>query len=242
MGIGVAAVIKHCEARMPASTMRDERLVLRMNVMQATLETATETNAFALPSASGFRTRFARWVSILAHPFVMVAILVSASAAHSSGRVDLKESLLAVALFAVLPVAGLTVWQVRRGAWSTVDASRPQERPILYAVGIAGMGLLILFLTMTQPDSILLRGSVTALALLLVCAIVTPWIKVSLHMAAAALTAATLVLTGSTAGWVVAAVLPALAWSRLALGRHQPAEIALGSAFGVVAGAAIGTG
>ena len=188
------------------------------------------------------KSSVARWVSILAHPFVMVAIMVVASTAHARGGSNVMESLGAVALFAILPVAGLTAWQVRRGAWSTVDASRPQERPILYAVGISGIGVLIAYLLLTQPDSIMLRGCVTALALLLVCAIVTPWIKVSLHMAAAAMTATALILTDSTVGWLVAAVLPMLAWSRLALNRHQPPELALGLAFGAAAGAAVGAG
>jgi hypothetical protein len=152
------------------------------------------------------------------------------------GRGQAARTVLAVALLFVLPVAALMVGQVRRGAWQTVDASRPRERPILYAVGGAGGLAMLAYLATAQPASPLLRGAVGTLVMLAVCAAVTPWIKVSLHMAAAALAAATLLRLGSPAGWPLAAVLPVLAWGRVALGRHRWTEVALGCAIGATAG------
>jgi hypothetical protein len=75
--------------------------------------------------------------------------------------------------------------------------------------------------------------------MLAVCAAATRWVKVSLHMAFGALSTTTLLLAGSPAGWVLLAVMPVLAWSRLALERHSTAEVAIGLLTGVAFGYAI---
>ena len=72
--------------------------------------------------------------------------------------------------------------------------------------------------------------------MMVVCTVMTPWIKVSLHLAFASFAATTLILLGSPVGWVLLAVIPVLAWSRLHLSRHQPNEVVLGVIVGVVAG------
>ena len=181
----------------------------------------------------------ARWVSIVAHPFVMALLLVAAVERHRGGPV--ARTTAAVAVLFVLPVAVLMVRQVRRGAWGTVDASRPAERPILYAVGGAGMLALLAYLAVVHPGSLLLRGALEVLAMLVVCAVLTRWIKLSLHLAAAALAATALAATalvrlGAPFGWPLVALLPLLAWSRVALGRHRWVEVALGAAIGAAAG------
>ena len=58
-------------------------------------------------------------------------------------------------------------------------------------------------------------------------------------MAFAALATTTLLLIGSPAGWVLLPIVPALAWSRLALRRHRPVEVAVGTVIGSLAGMAI---
>lgn len=186
----------------------------------------------------GVTTGIARWVSVVAHPFVMVAVVVGAATARLSTAGNVVPNIGIVTLFAILPVVLLTVRQVRRGAWANVDASNPRDRPVLYAVGIAGLLALVFYLGARQPDSFLLRGASIALVMLVACAITTIWVKVSIHVATAALTATALVLLGSPIGWVVAPAVPILMWSRLALGRHKPLEVALGLVFGIVAGVA----
>jgi len=103
------------------------------------------------------------------------------------------------------------------------------------------MALLALlgYLRAMQPKSPLILGGVGTLTMLAVCALATRWIKVSLHMAVASLSTAILLRLGLPAGWAFAAALPLLAWSRVAMGRHGWAEVALGSIIGVTAGFAI---
>ena len=182
--------------------------------------------------------RVARWMSIVAHPFAPALALVVALEARR-GWAAAARSLAAVAVLFVLPLVLLMATQVRRGAWQTVDASRPRERPILFAVGGVGLLALLGWFAVARPDSLFVHGAVGVLAMVAVCAVATRWIKVSLHAAAAALAAAALLGRGMAEGWLFALVVPPLGWSRVALGRHRWPEVALGTLIGAVAGALI---
>jgi hypothetical protein len=178
----------------------------------------------------------ARWISIVAHPFVMMIVMVGVVAARYLPFRDALEILALVVLFAIAPTLILMCRQVQRGKWGNVDASNLRERPLLYLVGSTGIVALVGYLLIRHPNSFLLRGAVVALALIGVCALATVWVKVSLHVAAATMTAAVLILTGSFLGWIIAIMVPLLMWSRLALGRHKPVEVGLGFFLGLVAG------
>jgi hypothetical protein len=180
----------------------------------------------------------ARWLSIVAHPFVMVGIMVGAAVATRHSARDALRSVLIVGTFTIIPLLVLMVRQVRAGAWENVDATNMDERPFLYAVGGLGSIALLVYLRVAQPQSFLIRGSLGTLTMFAVCALATRWIKVSLHMAFAALAATTLLLIGSPVGWALLPVVPALAWSRVTLQRHRSIEVALGTAIGVSAGVA----
>jgi hypothetical protein len=186
------------------------------------------------------RRSLARWVSIVAHPFVTTLVLVAAVELRR-GTLAAVRAVALVGLLFVAPVALLMVRQVRGGHWGHVDATDRRERPVLFAVGGACTLALLGYLALREPGSALLRGGVGTLGMLALCALLTRWIKLSLHMAAAALAATTLLHIGSPAGWPLAAVLPVLGWSRVALGRHSLAEVALGLAIGAGTALAIQT-
>jgi TRAP-type C4-dicarboxylate transport system permease large subunit len=167
-------------------------------------------------------TSIARGVSIVAPPFAITLVLAGAVADEHGTPAPARTGAVVGLLF-VLPLVVLTVWQTRRGAWSTVDASHPRERLVLLAVGTAGLLALLRYFARTRQETPFFTGTAGVLVMLALCAAVTPWLKVSLHMAAAALSATVLLWQGLPLGWVLAAVLPVLAWSRVALGR-QPVE------------------
>jgi hypothetical protein len=181
----------------------------------------------------------ARWVSIFGHPFVMTIVMVLGAALRFSTPREALRTLLFVTLIALLPVAALMARQVRRGSWTNVDASNRSERPLHFAVGIIALAVLLGAMLVFRPGSFLVRGVAGVLIMLAVCAVATRWVKVSLHMAFGALATTTLLSLGSPAGWVLLAVMPALAWSRLELDRHRPAEVAVGLLVGIAAGYAI---
>jgi len=184
-------------------------------------------------------SQLARWVSILAHPFVTALVLAAAVETRRVGPAAAARTVGLVGALFVLPVAALIARQVRRGAWGTVDASDPRERPILFLVGAAGLLALFGYFARVRAGTPLVAGSAGVLAMVVVCAAMTPWVKLSLHMAAAALAASVLLGRGIAIGWLLAAVLPMLGWSRVALGRHRWLEVALGAAVGACTGALI---
>jgi hypothetical protein len=181
----------------------------------------------------------ARWVSIVGHPFTMTIVMVLGAALHFGTPREAIRTALLVTLIGLLPVAALMVHQVRRGSWTNVDASDRAERPLLFAVGIVALAVLLGAVLVFRPGSFLIRGAAGVLMMLAVCAVATRWVQVSLHMAFGALAATTLLSLGSPAGWVLIAAMPCLAWSRLALKRHGPAEIAIGVLVGIAFGYAI---
>ncbi|HKY22907.1 MAG TPA: hypothetical protein VJM31_16960 [Vicinamibacterales bacterium] len=181
----------------------------------------------------------ARWLSIIAHPFVMVGVMVGTAAAARQSRAAAVRSVTLVVLFTVVPLAVLMIRQVRRGAWENVDASNRRERPMLYFVMAVALVVLLAYVMVLPSQSFMVRGVAATMGMLAVCAVATRWIKVSLHMAFAALAATTLALMGSNVGYLLVFVLPALAWSRLVLKRHSRLELGLGTFAGVVAGIAI---
>jgi hypothetical protein len=177
----------------------------------------------------------ARWVSVLAHPFVMVALLVAVPAMRQSSRSAI-QSVFFVAASVVVPIAVLMFVQVRRGRWANLDASKSSERPILFMVALAGLIAGLGWLLLNDPQSFLVRGMLVVAAFLLLAAILTPWVKLSLHLAFAALTATALCLMGSRIGYALVAVVPMLFWSRLALSRHLVHELVVGLVLGVITG------
>lgn len=179
--------------------------------------------------------KLARWISILAHPFVMVALLVAVPAMRQSSS-NVAQSVLLVTIAVVVPIAILMFLQVRRGRWSNVDASRPSERPILFLVAVAGLVAALVWLLLNDPRSFLVRGMVTMAAFFLLAALLTRWVKLSLHVAFAALAATTLSLLGSTVGYTLIPVVPVVLWSRIALARHHAHELAVGLVLGVLTG------
>ena len=180
-------------------------------------------------------TRLARWISILAHPFVMVAVLAAVAALRQSSA-SAVQSVGLVLLAVVLPVAALMVRQVRRGRWANADASNASERPTLFLVSMAGLVAAVGWLLIFEPESFLVRGLIVVAGFILIAAFLTRWVKLSLHVAFAALSATALSMIGSPVGYALVAVVPVLAWSRLVLTRHNVREVLLGLVLGVVTG------
>ena len=179
--------------------------------------------------------QLAWWVSIFAHPFVMVVLLVAVPAMRGASG-NALHSVLLVVMVVVVPMMVLMFRQVRHGRWSDVDASKRSDRPVLFMVALAGVIAALGWLLLNDPESFLVRGMLVVAAFLLVSALLTRWIKLSLHVAFAALTATTLCLLGSVLGYALIAVVPVVGWSRLALARHRAYELLVGLLLGVLAG------
>jgi len=177
-------------------------------------------------------TTAARVVSIALHPFVVFAALAMLAA----WRVDpasLPRTALGIGV-AIL-IVSLFIWQRRRGGhWETVDASRRQERPLLYALALLVAGGY--WLWMGGRASATSTGVLAAVAMLCVAGIANRWIKLSLHMASLAFAAVAAWPLSVVVGGVALAALPLLAWARLRMARHTLPEVIGGTLLGLAAG------
>jgi hypothetical protein len=179
--------------------------------------------------------QLAQWISSIAHPFAMVTLLVAVLATRQAHG-HATKSVLLVLVVIIFPVAILMFRQVRRGRWSNADASNPSERAVLFLTALGGVVASLSWLLIKDPQSFLMQGMLVIGLFLLLAALLTRWIKLSLHVAFAALTATTLSLIGSWVGYLLIAVVPLVFWSRLALARHRVHELAVGLALGAFTG------
>ena len=180
-------------------------------------------------------TTAARVVSIVLHPFVVFAAL----ALLAAWRVD-PASLVRTALGigAAIAIVSVFIWQRRRGGhWQTVDASRPQERPLLYVLALLVAGGY--WLWMGGRTSASSSGVLAAVAMLCVAGVANRWIKLSLHMASLAFAGVAAWPLWPAASVIALATLPLLGWARLKMARHTLPEVSGGAALGLLAGLAL---
>ncbi|KAF1691623.1 hypothetical protein CSC62_15645 [Pseudoxanthomonas jiangsuensis] len=182
----------------------------------------------------GVALEIARAWSLLLHPFAVFVVLALVAAWRLSPQAMARAGL-------GMAVGGAGGWgfvwrRWRSGRWSTVDASRPQERPWLYALSLGLAGGYWLWLG--GRASPLSAGVLAVVGMLCVAGLANRWIKLSLHMASLAFVALLSLWLYRPLGIALLLALPLLAWSRLRLGRHSPAEVAggalLGAAFAAV--------
>lgn len=176
----------------------------------------------------------ARTVSILGHPvLVMPAAALIVAAAHGAQPAQIR--ILAAILGAIgAAVMAYSWFKVRRGDWSHVDASVRSERRTLnvFLMVLLGAGAALAWFGALRPHlpvALALAAAMIAIAMAL-----ERRLKLSLHVGFA--TFATGLLWPSVPALGIGLlVTAAIAWSRLALGRHTPRDLVAASLAGTVA-------
>jgi len=177
----------------------------------------------------------ARVFSILGHPALMMPAAVVGSAAGSQAPPQLLLGATAVSVLVAVSVGLYSVVQVRAGRWTHVDASVPRERRqltvflVCVLFGLAGVSW---WVGQARP---LVVGLATAGCLVVFAHVLRASLKLSLH-AAFAVFATSLLWPNPWAVSLGLALTAAVAWSRLVLGRHTPAEVLVGLLAGTAAG------
>lgn len=177
----------------------------------------------------------ARAVSILGHPLVLLPAAALALAFNSGAAGDGAWMALGFAVFAALVVGG-SWWQVRRGRWAHVDASRREERRTLNRFLLVALALAAVLSLAAGLTPRLALGLALAAALIAVALLTARLCKLSLHLAFAIYAAALLARIAPGYGLAALAFAALVAWSRLALERHAPRDLVAGALSGAVAG------
>jgi membrane-associated phospholipid phosphatase len=186
------------------------------------------------------RLRVARLVGELLSPppiLVVLALVVAWETSPTPAMAVLWGGI--AALFAsVLPYA-LILRGVRRGRLSDKNISLREQRIRFGIVAITSilLGLAVLAAFDAPAEMVALLA---AIAVGVACGwVITLWWKISVHAAIAAGAATVLTLVFGTALLVVWALVAVIAWSRVQVGDHTPAQVLAGVALGVVVNATI---
>lgn len=175
----------------------------------------------------------ARAVSIAGHPAVLMPVAALIASPEATGITAFVVSLVCGGA-----VLGYSLYRVRRGDWTHVDASVPSERAQLNSrvacVLLAAAG--VLWFAGPHIGISLVVG--LAGLIVLVGHALRHVVKLSLHVAFAVF-AAFLVWPNQIASVALALAAAGVAWSRIALRRHIAADIALGALVGAAVGLAV---
>lgn len=179
----------------------------------------------------------ARTISVLGHPLVMLPLAVLLLSGMRAGEAGLMRMTLGLSMFAIVVIAW-SWWQVRRGNWTHVDASSKRERRTLNRFLLFSLVLATLFSTWQQAPAPFVLGLALSAMLIAVAMVTSHWCKLSLHMAFAMYAALLLWQLHIGYGIATLAFSAAIAWSRLTLHRHTPADLVAGALAGLLAGIA----
>jgi membrane-associated phospholipid phosphatase len=186
------------------------------------------------------RLRVARLVGEVLSPppiLIVLALLVAWDSSPTPAMAVVWGAIAAVSA-SVLPYA-LILRGVRRGRLSDRNISLRQQRIRFAAVAIASIltGLAVLAAFDAPAEMVALQASI---AVGVACGwVITLWWKISVHAAIAAGAATVLLLVFGLALLVVWPLVALIAWSRVQVGDHTPAQVLAGIALGIVVNATI---
>lgn len=184
---------------------------------------------------ANFSQRFAEFISILLHPFLMAGFIWIYIPLQTglSGWPLWRAGILGWLFCIILPLAYLLV-QKRRGAIDDLDVRQRQRRNRHFAVFIMLYVLqLLIHLMLDSPDYILALAFAYAFNTLIYALINRYW-KISIHGAGLGGPVGALLFLSRGAQWWLLLLFPFLAWSRVRLKHHTPAQTAAGLGVGLV--------
>lgn len=173
-------------------------------------------------------TTLARVISIAGHPFVLIPLMVAVATRNWVWTA-------VVAAGTILPLFFIVLRNVRRGVWSDHDVSRREQRGGLYRVALPLVAVSAAILYFLDASPGLMRGFAAAAAMLLLGVVGNRWLKISMHMMAAAFCGLTIAWLHPTTTVVIVPFVAAIAWSRRKLERHTWAEVWVGLGIGTAA-------
>jgi membrane-associated phospholipid phosphatase len=186
------------------------------------------------------RLRVARLVGEVLSPPPILAVLALLVAWDSSptSAMAVVWGGIAAGSASLLPYA-LILRGVRRGRLTDRNISLREQRIRFAAVAIASIltGLAVLAAFDAPAEMVALQASIAAGV---ACGwVITLWWKISVHAAIAAGAATVLLLVFGLALLVVWPLVALIAWSRVQVGDHTPAQVLAGIALGIVVNATI---
>ncbi len=185
-----------------------------------------------LPSALRvWSDRVAGIVSAVFSPPVLGIAMIAIAAGATRRAAAWAWAGIPLALNVLSPILYL-IWLHRRGLVSDLDVQRREERarPLLFT--LTSMLAAAAILWRAAAPSLLLGVSIAQLLQTALVLMITLRWKISMHGAASAAWLTFLIFVTGWAASPALLALPLVAWSRVHLGRHTPAQTVAGAALG----------
>jgi membrane-associated phospholipid phosphatase len=182
------------------------------------------------------RLTIARWISVIGHPFLLMPLLTGLIAYR---LLPPKQAMIAemIALgVVIIPAAIFTFVKVRKGTWNNLDVSDQNHRGQFYGMLIVLLALLTIISWVAAAPRSIAIGTTAILSLVFIAFVLNKRIKVSLHTGFSVFVACVLFLMRPEFAFLALMLAAAVAWSRIALGRHTSREVLLGGVLGLVVG------
>ena len=176
------------------------------------------------------RNRLAKLTSNILNPFLVSFAVIILLAFESTATTPdaLKWSSISVA-FSVLPVFAIVVCLVQNKKLESIFVNPRQQRTRVYllASAFAVAGYLVLYF-LEAPVLLMATFAAGLAAIVIFMGVNLSW-KISLHTAFVAASVTVLIIVYDTIGAVSVVLLPPVAWSRIKLEHHSPAQVATGA-------------
>ncbi len=167
-------------------------------------------------------------LSIIGHPFLLPPVVLLAAASHAFGVAGALRGVCTLVLGCLAPASVYIGRKVQRGEWSDLDVSARKDRPRLFTVGLILLGFTTFILWATAQADVFVKGCLGAMLLLGAGWVCNRWLKPSMHVGIATLTAGAFWRAAPALAIGLLAFSLLLGWSRVVLARHTAAEVGVG--------------
>jgi len=176
------------------------------------------------------RERLAQLTSNILNPFlVSLIVIILLSVEATAGSDDaLKWSLISIAL-SVLPVFAVVIYMVRQKKLDGIFVNPRQQRSGIYLLATVLAVIACFVLIYLEAPKLLKVTFITGLAAIVVFMVINRFWKISLHTAFVAASVTVMTIVYGAAGALTILLLPPVAWARIRLKQHSPAQVAAGA-------------
>jgi membrane-associated phospholipid phosphatase len=176
------------------------------------------------------KRRIANLTSNILNPFLAsLAIILLLSFESASGVFDALRWAFILMAIAILPVFLMTIYLVRRGRLEGILTAIRGQRTVIYLLSLVCSAAGYLVLLFCGAPLMLRAAFATGLAGVVLFTVINLWWKISLHTA---MVAALVTVLAILYGWVATAgvlLVLLVAWARLELKQHSPAQVVVGA-------------
>jgi membrane-associated phospholipid phosphatase len=176
------------------------------------------------------KKRLAKLTSNILNPFLVsfIVIILLSFESTSSTSSALKWSLISLAL-SVLPVFLAVVYLVRNQKLDGLFINPRQQRNKIYLLSSAWALIGCIVMTCLGAPTLLVATFVAGLASIVLYMVINLLWKISLHTAFITASVTILTIVYSFTGALTAVLLPPVAWARIELEHHSPAQVVSGA-------------